>query len=105
MTFYSKESKPFGFIVYSSYGLMSHVVMNEYGVVYACNPIIDDKGKCVVYPTKESAQLAKTDFHKNVAEVILITKFENDKFVNFREETEEDMATLADKETEFRNEG
>lgn len=82
MTFYSKESKTIGFVVYAGYGLMSHVIMNNYGAVFGINPIVDENHKAVIYPDKASAELAKTDFHNYVSEVILVTQFERDGFVH-----------------------
>lgn len=80
MTHYDESSKPVGYIVYSVYGLQSHVVMNDYGVVFSCNPIIDNNGMARVYQNKEEAEMAKSSFHNRISKVVLITQFERDDF-------------------------
>ena len=88
MNFYSKENKPFGYIVYSRYGCMSHIIMNEHGVVFGVNPLLvnfaDNYSKVVIFDTKEDAEMAKDSFYDNISAVILISKFEADSFTHFK---------------------
>lgn len=76
--FFDKQQKSTGkFIVYSNYGLQSHIVMNNYGVVFSCNPLTV-LGCAKVFYDKNDAELAKDNFYDKVAEVQFIAKWENE---------------------------
>lgn len=72
MPFYSKDSKSLGWIVYSRYGMQSHVIMNTGGVVFTINPKTDEAKKAVTYETRFEADMARTPFYDQISEVVLI---------------------------------
>lgn len=76
MTFFYKSSPTVGFIVCSSYGLQSHIVMNEHGVTFCCNPkgTTSDRQEAMVYSDEASATLAKDEFFNQVVECKFIAK-------------------------------
>ena len=77
--FYSKETETHdAFIIYSSYGLQSHVVMNDYGVVFSCNPKLNDDAEktAKVFVTKEEAKASLDKWYDQIAKVKIITKWE-----------------------------
>lgn len=77
--YYEKQTKATNkFIVYSSYGLQSHIIMNNNGVMFSCNPKHDDSYSAIVYNSVDEALVAKDKFYDKVAEVQLITKYEKD---------------------------
>lgn len=82
MTYYSKESKSFGYVVYAIYGFMSHIIMNENGVVFGINPIKDNKNRVEVFDSLEEANKAKDSFYNQVSKVIFISEFERDTFTH-----------------------
>ena len=76
MAFFDKDSKPVGYITYSNYGWISHVVMNEHGVVFSCSPKKMLGEKAYIYATKEEAEAFKCSHYDKVAKVIMISKAE-----------------------------
>lgn len=78
MSFYSKQSSN-RFIVYSGYGLMSHLVVNNYGVTFSCCAKNDGK-QVYAYESKELALQNTDDFFNQVAEVQVISKIEREFF-------------------------
>lgn len=77
MTFFDKDSPSKGFVVYSYYGLQSHIIMNSHGVVYSINPY-NHEGKVIIFPTREQANeyLAFQTFYTNSAEIKFLAKVE-----------------------------
>ena len=63
------KAKTNRFIIYSSYGHMSHVVTNEYGVTFSCNPLLGEDGKPFAFEGKELAESHKDSFYDKIAEV------------------------------------
>jgi hypothetical protein len=76
MIFYSKESKVIGYVVYSPYGLQSHIVMNQYGVVFAVNPILNEKGEAKVFKEPGDANDAQTTIYSNSTPIVFTAKVE-----------------------------
>lgn len=66
------------FIVFSSYGLMSHTVTNEHSVTFSCNPLCHTDGSAMVFEGKDLADSHKTDFYNKVAEVQYVSKVERE---------------------------
>lgn len=65
------------FIVYSSYGVMSHVVVNEYGVAFSCNPLLSDIDNIpLAFEGRELAESHKDSFYDKIAEVQFTSKVE-----------------------------
>lgn len=77
MTFFYQDSPSKGFVVYSDYGLQSHIIMNSHGVVYSINPY-NHEGKVITFPTREQANeyLASQTFYTNAAEIKFLAKVE-----------------------------
>lgn len=85
MAFYDKEEKQTGkWIVYSYYGWQSHIVMNQYGAIFSCNPKTVPTPRvlgsvdCVVYDSEEEANQHMDKFYDRKTQVQFIAKFEKD---------------------------
>lgn len=76
MPYYSRDSNSIGFIVYSKYGVQSHVAMNNYGAVFSCNPIINEDRSARVFTTYEEAEKNTDTFHNVITETKFIAKVE-----------------------------
>lgn len=76
--FYTKESPNRTFIVYSSYGLQSHIIMNEYGVVYSVCPYVDNNKRAVLFSTSEEATeyMRSQKFFDHIAQVKFVAAVE-----------------------------
>ena len=46
------------FIVYSNYGLQSHLVVNNYGVSFSCNAKVGADGMALAFESKELAEIS-----------------------------------------------
>lgn len=78
MAFYDKSSQTLGYVVYSRYGLMSHIIMNNNGVVFECNPKRknSDNSAAMVYATLDEATAAKDEFYDTLSPFVFIAKAE-----------------------------
>lgn len=71
----SKFNDSPSFIVYSRWGLQTHIIMNEYGVCYTLNTLTEN-GKAKVFKTKEEAHAHTDDFFNSVARAKFIAAYE-----------------------------
>jgi hypothetical protein len=72
---YFDKAKTNRFIVYSSYGYMSHIVTNENGVTFTCNPLPSIHDDIIpAFEGRELAEAHKTDFYNQIAEVQYVAK-------------------------------
>ena len=71
------KNKTNRFIVYASYGCMSHVVINEHGVAFSCNPLLSDIDNVpLAFEGKELAESHKDSFYDKIAEVQFTARIE-----------------------------
>ena len=74
----SKEKKGTNkWIVYSIYGLQSHIVINSLGIIFTCNVLIThEKLIDSVYNSKEDAMEVTNDFYNRIAEIKFLGELE-----------------------------
>jgi len=61
------------YVIYSRWGVQTHLIMNEHGVSYTCNPLLKNN-KCQVFDSLYDATIARENntFYDRIAEIQLI---------------------------------